>query len=344
VSTRQERGHSYPEPLDQAVRCADHSDGCRGGQRPEPAHHQAGHQHGPSADADRRYLWTAFGLIVAFMAVEVVIGLIAGSLVLLADAGHMVSDAGAIGLALFAMRLASRPAKGAYTYGLKRAEILSALANGGTLLGLGLFFVFEAGTRLVHPPAVSGVPVLVIAIIGVLVNLAATFVLRKADRRSLNVEGSFQHILTDLYAFIGTAVAAVVILLTGFDRADPIASILVAGLMLRAAYGLLRDAGRVLLEAAPAGVRPMEIADAIAERPSVANVHDLHVWEITSGFPALSAHVLVRPGDDCHAVRRDLEQLLGRRFGIEHTTLQVDHETRGGLLHIETAVTEPRSA
>jgi cobalt-zinc-cadmium efflux system protein len=176
-----------------------------------------------------------------------------------------------------------------------------------------------------------------VALAGVAVNLVIAWQLAKAERRSLNLRGSYQHILTDLYAFIGTAVAAVVILLTGFDRADPIASILVAGLMLRAAYGLLRDAGRVLLEAAPAGVRPMEIADAIAERPSVANVHDLHVWEITSGFPALSAHVLVRPGDDCHAVRRDLEQLLGRRFGIEHTTLQVDHVTRQAPITIEPA-------
>jgi cobalt-zinc-cadmium efflux system protein len=176
---------------------------------------------------------------------------------------------------------------------------------------------------------------LAVALAGVAVNLVVTWQLARADRRSLNVRGSYQHVLTDLYAFIGTAVAAAVILVTGFQRADAIASLLVAGLMVRAAWGLLRDAGRVLLEAAPAGVRPQEIARAIADHPSVANVHELHVWEITSGFPALSAHVLVWPGDDCHAVRRDLEQLLDRRFAIEHTTLQIDHAARQGPIRIE---------
>jgi cobalt-zinc-cadmium efflux system protein len=184
---------------------------------------------------------------------------------------------------------------------------------------------------------------LAVALAGVAVNLVITWQLAMAERRSLNLRGSYQHILSDLYAFIGTAAAAVVILLTGFDRADAIASILVAALMARAAYGLLRDAGRVLLEAAPAGVRPQEVAVAMAGHPSVANVHDLHVWEITSGFPALSAHVLVRPGVDCHAVRRDLEQRVAQQFGIEHTTLQVDHVTRQAPITIDPAAT-PRSS
>lgn len=175
---------------------------------------------------------------------------------------------------------------------------------------------------------------LAVAVVGIAVNMLATSQLARAQRKSLNVEGSYQHVLTDLYAFIGTAIAAAVILATGFLRADAIASLFVAALMLRAAYGLVRDAGRVLLEAAPQGMSPSEIGAALAAHPKVVDVHDLHVWEITSGFPALSAHVLVHPGDDCHAVRRELEQLLDERFGIDHTTLQVDHRNERGLLSV----------
>jgi cobalt-zinc-cadmium efflux system protein len=263
------------------------------------------------------------------MAAEVVVGLVAGSLVLIADAAHMVSDAGAIGLTLFAMHLARRPARGAYTFGLKRAEILSALANGGALLGLGLFFVVEGIIRLIAPPAVAGLPVLVVALAGVVVNVAATLALRKADRRSLNVEGSFQHILTDLYAFIGTAVAGVVILTTGFVRADAIASLLVAALMIKAGVGLVRESGRVVLEAAPRGIDPSVVRTAIVDLPGVLGVHELHVWEVTSGFPALSAHVLVDGHSDCHERRAELERLLADRFDIRHSTLQVDHPHAG---------------
>jgi cobalt-zinc-cadmium efflux system protein len=168
--------------------------------------------------------------------------------------------------------------------------------------------------------------VLVVALAGIAVNLLATWQLAKANRENLAVEGSFQHLLTDLYAFIGTAVAAVVILTTGFDRADAIASLLVAGSMLWAAYGLLKDSGRILLEMSPEGMDVEEIGTALASHPHVASLHDLHVWEISSGFTALSARVLVHPGDDCHGIRRELEKLLDERFGIEHTTLQVDHE------------------
>lgn len=298
------------------------------------AHDHGGHRHPVSPDADRTRLAIGLALLVAFMAAEVVAGIVGRSLALLSDAGHMLTDAGALALSLVVIGLAARPPRGGLTYGLKRTEILSGLVNGVTLLVIAALIVYEAIRRLVSPPDVDAGLMLAVALAGVAVNLAITWLLAKAERRSLNVRGSYQHILTDLYAFAGTAVAAVVILLTGFDRADPIASILVAGLMLRAAYALLREAVRVLLEAAPAGLRPQEVAGAMAEHPSVENVHDLHVWEITSGFPALSAHVLVRPGDDCHAVRRDLELLLDQRFGIEHTTLQVDHVNRQGPITI----------
>jgi cobalt-zinc-cadmium efflux system protein len=296
--------------------------------------HEHDHAHGASGEADAKWLTIALGLIVAFMAVEVVAGILAHSLALLTDAAHMLTDAGALLLSLIVIRLVARPAGGNLTFGLKRTEILSAQANGATLLVLAGLVVYEGIHRLVTPPEPAGLVILVVALVGIAVNLAATWSISRANRGSMNVEGSFQHILTDLYAFVATAVAGVVILTTGFDRADAIAALLVAALMLRAAVGILRASGRVLLEAAPEGMSVTEIGLAIAEHPHVANVHDLHVWTIGSGFPALSAHVLVHPGDDCHTIRRELEMLIERRFGIEHTTLQVDHEGERQLLTI----------
>jgi cobalt-zinc-cadmium efflux system protein len=287
--------------------------------------HGHAHAHVVAADADQRKLAIALGLSLVLMVVEVVAGLVAHSLALLSDAGHMLTDAGAIGLSLWAARLALRPARGAMTYGYRRAEILSAQANGVTLLVLAVLIVFEAVRRLFQPPTVEARLILAVALAGVVVNLAATWVLAGAGRRSLNIEGSLQHILTDLYAFAGTAVAAVVILATGFQRADPIASLFVAALMLRAAYGLLRASGRIFLEAAPEGVDVDEVGRALAAQPGVVEVHDLHVWEVTSGFPALSAHVIVEEDGDCHGTRRELERLLHDRFEIDHTTLQVEH-------------------
>jgi cobalt-zinc-cadmium efflux system protein len=273
------------------------------------------------------------------MAVEVTAGVLASSLALLSDAAHMLTDAAALALSLVAARIAQRPAHGAMTYGLGRVEILSAQANGMTLLILGVLIVYDAITRLVSPPHVSGVPVLVVALVGVAVNLLAARILSGGEEdRSLNVEGSYRHILTDLYGFVATAVAAIVIIATGFSRADPIASLLIAALMLRAAYALLMASGRVFMEAAPAGFDPDEIGNILAAQPGVVEVHDLHVWEVTSGFPALSAHVVVRAGDDCHECRRNLQRLLEGRFGVHHTTLQIDHEAAPqGPLQIELA-------
>jgi cobalt-zinc-cadmium efflux system protein len=301
--------------------------------------HAYGHGHVARRGADRRALWIALTLIVGFMAVEVVVGILASSLALLSDAGHMLTDAGAIALSLVALRLAERPARGAMTYGLGRAEILSAQVNGATLLVLGLLVIYEAVRRLADPPAVEGTPVLVVALAGIVVNLVAARVLAGANRESLNVEGSFQHVLNDLFAFIATAVAAVVILATGFSRADAIASLVVAGLMLWSSYRLLKASGRVFLEAAPEGVDPSAIGNTLAAQPGVVEVHDLHVWEVTSGFPALSAHVVVGTDADCHAARRDLERLLEERFDLHHTTLQVEHAEPARLLSIEEGPT-----
>jgi cobalt-zinc-cadmium efflux system protein len=293
-------------------------------------------RHGVSAQADRGKLAIALALIVGFMVVEVAVGIAASSLALLSDAAHMLTDAGAIALALIAARLAQRPAKGQMTFGYKRAEILSAQFNGVTLAVLALLIIYEGIRRLISPPDVVGLALLVVALLGIVVNLAATWILAKANRESLNVEGAFQHILTDLAAFVLTAIAGVVILTTGFHQADGIVSLIVAAIMLRAAYRLLKASGRVFLEAAPEGLDANQIGRALASTPGVTEIHDLHVWEVSSGFPALSAHVLVGRDDDCHERRRQLEALLHDRYRIDHTTLQVDH-ARPQLLSIESA-------
>ncbi len=292
------------------------------------------HSHGVSADADAGKLAVALGLILGLMVLEVTVGVIAHSLALLSDAGHMLTDGAAIGLSLLAARLALRPAKGALTYGLQRVEILSAQANGVTLLILAALITYEAIRRLFDPPHVQAGLILAVALVGVAVNLVATWILARANRQSMNVEGSFQHILTDLYAFIGTAIAAGVILLTSFQRADAIVSLFVAFLMVRSGYGLVKASGRVFLEAAPEGLDPEQIGRALVREPGVVEVHDLHIWEVSTGFPALSAHVLVGRENDCHAARRGLERMLHDEFDLHHTTLQVDHQHRE-LLSIE---------
>jgi cobalt-zinc-cadmium efflux system protein len=298
------------------------------------AHDHHGHTHGVSVDADRGRLLVALALILGLMAGEVIAGILANSLALLSDAGHMLTDAAAIGLSLVAIRLSRRPPGGSMTFGLKRVEILSAQGNGVTLLVLAAVIAIEAVRRLIDPPSVDGGLVLFVALAGIAVNLTATAVLAGANREKLNVEGSYQHVLTDLYAFVGTAVAAILIITTGFERADPIVSMLVACLMLRSAFGLLRDSGRVFLEAAPKGIDPEEIGRRMCRQPGVVEVHDLHVWEVTSEFPALAAHVIVKREADCHLARLELSGLLESEFGIHHTTLQVEHEPER-LLQIE---------
>jgi cobalt-zinc-cadmium efflux system protein len=278
-----------------------------------------------SGRADRRLLGVALGLLLAFMAVEVVFGILANSLALLADAGHMLTDAAALALALAAASLAARPAHGRWTFGFGRVEILAAQVNGITLLLLGAWIVFEAVRRLISPPDVDAGVVAAVAMAGIAINLIVAALLRRARRQSLNVRGAYLHILTDLAAFVGTAVAAGLIVLTGWNGYDAIASLLVAALMLWAAVSLLRESGRIFLEGAPSSAPPADVGRAIAAHPGVVETHDLHVWTVTDGFPALSAHVLVEPGADCHRLRLELERLLHERFAIDHTTLQVEH-------------------
>jgi cobalt-zinc-cadmium efflux system protein len=284
--------------------------------------------HDHSRAKDQRALAIALALIAAFMGFEVAAGIIAGSLALLADAGHMLTDALALAGALVAARLAVRRPGGAWTFGLGRVEILAAQANGITLFVVGLWVVYGAIRRLVTPPDVRGGVVLVVALAGIAVNLVATFVLSRADRESLNVRGAFLHVATDLAAFVGTAIAGALVLTTGWSRFDPIAGLLVAALMLRSAWSLLRESGRIFMEASPAGLDPQAVARELAADADVAEVHDLHVWTVTSGFPALAAHVLVSPDADCHAARRRLQHVLEERFHLHHVTLQVDHVAR----------------
>ena len=259
------------------------------------------------------------------MAGEVVFGLVANSLALLADAGHMLTDAAALGLAIFAASMAARPAHGRWTFGYKRVEVLAAQINGLTLLIIGVWIVYGAVRRLIEPDDVRGGIMLAVALVGILVNGLATLLLSRASRESINVRGAFVHVLNDLAAFVGTAVAGGLILATGWDRFDPIASLFVAALIGWSSWGLLRDSTQIFLESAPAEIDPDEVGREIAASPDVVDVHDLHIWTVTSGFPALSAHVLVKPGADCHAIRRRLEGMLVESFGVDHTTLQVDH-------------------
>src|SRR5215469_12406198 len=288
--------------------------------------HEHGHSHAPGPGADRRYLLTALALLVAFMLGEVITAVLSGSLALLSDAGHMLSDVGAIGGALWAIALAARPPAGKWTFGWKRAEIISAALNGITLLVVAGIVTAEAISRLIHPPAVDGAPVIAVAVAGTIVNVAASWVLVRANRSSLNVEGAFRHVLTDLYGFIGTVIAGIIIVATGFTRADPIASLVVVVLMSRAAWELLRDSGRVLLEAAPEDVDLDEVRAHILRVPHVQDVHDLHAWSVTSGLPALSAHVVTDDScfEDGHAPRLldQLQACLARDFDIEHSTFQ----------------------
>jgi cobalt-zinc-cadmium efflux system protein len=298
-------------------------------------HHHEHHHHAIAPDADRRRLAIALALILGFMVAEVAAGVIAGSLALLSDAAHMLTDAASLALALIAARLAARPPSGRFTFGLGRAEILSAQVNGAALLVLAGVIAIEAVQRLFSPPDVEGGLVLIVGLVGAAVNIAAAWQLARAERRSLNIEGARAHVLTDLYASLGAAASGAVVLLTSFEEADGIAALLVSALMLRSGWSLLRASSAVLLEGSPEGVRTEDVGRALASAPGIVEVHDLHVWEVTSGFSALSAHVLVRPGDDCHARRRELESLLQERFEIEHTTLQVDHEHEDELLDIE---------
>ena len=286
------------------------------------------HEHGNGTrerEGNRRALAIVLVLTATFTVVEVAGGLLTGSLALLADAGHMLSDNLSLGLALFAAWLAGRPATPERSFGYRRAEILAALANGVALVAISIWIFVEATSRLREPTEVLGVPMLAVAALGLAVNAAGAFILSRSGGESLNVEGAMRHVIADALGSVGAMAAAGVIILTGWRYADPLISAAIGILILASSWTLLRDSTNVLLEATPRGLDAKEVGRKMATTEGVTEVHDLHIWTITSGFPALSAHVLVGRHEDCHARRRDLEELLAHEFGISHTTLQVDH-------------------
>jgi cobalt-zinc-cadmium efflux system protein len=283
-------------------------------------HHD--HEHGAG---NRRALAIVLAMTAGFTVVEIIGGLLTGSLALLADAGHMLSDNLSLGLALFAAWLAQRPATPNKSFGYRRAEILAALANGVTLVAVSIWVFVEAYSRLEEPPEVLGTPMLLVAALGLLVNAAGALILYRSGGESLNVEGAMRHVFADALGSVGAIVAAAIIILTGWRYADPLISVAIGFLILGSSWKLLRDSTNILLEATPPDLDATEVGRRMASAEGITEIHDLHIWTITSGFPALSAHVLVGRHEDCHARRRDLEDLLAREYGISHTTLQVDH-------------------
>jgi cobalt-zinc-cadmium efflux system protein len=295
-----------------------------------PTHTHA-HDH---RSASRRALLWVLGLTLAFTVVEVIGGVLTDSLALLADAGHMVSDVFSIGLALVAVTLAQRPASLRRSFGFQRAEIIAAFVNGIALVLVSGWIVWEAIRRLDDPPEILAGWMLAVALAGLAVNATAAAILFRSGGEGLNVEAAFRHVIADLLGSAGVLVAALVILLTGWELVDPLVSIAIAILIVASAWGVLRDSTAILMEQTPSGIDAAAVARAIVDVPGVTSVHDLHVWRITSGFDALSAHVLVGQGEDCHAIRRDVERAIANRFGITHTTLQVDHDAADALIEL----------
>lgn len=281
--------------------------------------------------ADRRYIYFALGLIVAFMVFEVIAAILAGSLALLADAGHMLTDVGALAGALWASHLAARPISARFSFGLKRAEVLAAAINGVTLLVVAALIGVDAVGHLISPHSVQGLALLIVAGVGVLVNLAAVRILARANHSSMSLRGASAHVLTDLYAFTATVIAGAVILEFGFLRADSIASLIVVVLMCRAAGGLLIESGRILLEGTPESVDLELVRRHLTELPDVLAVHEVHAWTLTSNLPVVSAHVIVsdaclRDGSSGKVIDQ-LQECLAGHFDVEHSTFQLEPAT-----------------
>lgn len=296
-------------------------------------HTHEGHSHSHGRGANKRALVVVLAITLTYTVVEVVGGLLTGSLALLADAAHMASDNVALGLALFAFWLSAKPPTPNRSFGYKRTEILAALFNGVTIVAVSLWIFYEAFRRLREPPEILGGWMMAVAVVGLLVNLAGALILNRSAGDNLNMQGALRHVVADLLGSIGVIVAALIILVTGWSYADPLVSAFIGMLILASSYRLLKDSVGILLEGSPPGIDAEEVGRRMVGAEGVREVHDLHIWTVTSGFPALAAHVLVGEDEDCHGRRRDLEALLAEEYGIEHTTLQVDHvgdHTAGG--------------
>ena len=281
-------------------------------------------------------MWWALGINLGLLVAEAVGGILTGSLALLADAGHVLSDAGSIVLALIAARLASLPAAGRRTFGYQRSEVLAALVNGLLLVAVSVAVAVAALGRLSDPPAIDGWGVLALGLLGLAGNLAATIVLARGQREDINLEGVLRHSAADALGSIGVVVAGAFVLLGGSPVIDPIVGLLIAVLILASSWRLIKEPFDVLMEAAPAGMDVDGIGAAICLEEGVRSVHDLHVWTVTSGFGAIAAHVVVAQGADRDLIRRRLELTLREGYGIEHTTLQMEEEASQELLHVES--------
>jgi len=288
--------------------------------------HHHGHSHGAGVTDERRMGW-AFIIIFIFMVIEVIGGLMAGSLALLADAGHMVSDAAALGMSWLALRLGKRAADADRTYGYRRLEVLVAFVNGCTLFAIAAWVVYEAIRRFAAPVEVLGGPMLVVAIVGLLANIVAFLVLNGGNRENLNVRSAWLHVLGDLLGFVVAIIAAGVILLTGWSPIDPILSVLVAVLILKSAFEIVKSSAQILLEGTPPGLDLSVLrADLAAALPAVAEVHHVHAWSLTAEQPMVTLHVRCAPGADPSSIIPAVNQRLKERFGISHSTIQVDPE------------------
>jgi cobalt-zinc-cadmium efflux system protein len=300
-----------------------------------------GHSHGFGAHAlearredSRRRLEVVLGINLVLLVAEAVGGFITGSLAVLADAGHVLSDVGAIVLALIAARLAARPASSRRTFGYQRSEVLAALANGLTLVAVSVFIGIEAIGRLSDPPGIEGGGVLALGVAGLLGNAVATWWLARGEREDINLEGVLRHSFADALGSLGVVIAGAWVIAGGSDIVDPIVGLLISVLVLFSSWRLIKEPFDVLMEAAPADLDVDGMGAAICQVPGVRSVHDLHVWTVTAGFPALSAHVVVARGADRDLILRQLEVELGESFGIEHTTLQIEEEASGGLINL----------
>jgi cobalt-zinc-cadmium efflux system protein len=282
-------------------------------------------------------MWIALAINVAMLAVEAVGGVLTGSLAVLADAGHLLSDVGSLGLALIAAGLASRPAGGRRTFGYQRTEVLAALVNGLLLVGVGAGIAIAAIGRLGDPPSIDAGGVLALGLLGLAGNVAATLVLARGHREDINLEGALRHSAADALGSLGVIVTGAFVLAGGSSIVDPLAGLLIAGLVLASSWRLIKEPFDVLMEAAPADVDVDAVGAAICAVEWVRSVHDLHVWTVTSGFGAIAAHVVVARDCDRDLTRRRLEVMLAERFGIDHTTLQMEEEAEGGLLRVENA-------
>jgi cobalt-zinc-cadmium efflux system protein len=282
-------------------------------------------------------MWWALGINLGLLVAEAIGGFLTGSLALLADAGHVLSDAGSIVLALIAARLATLPAAGRRTFGYQRSEVLAALVNGLLLVVVSVAVAIAAIGRFSDPPEIDGWGVLALGVLGLAGNVAATIVLARGQREDINLEGVLRHSVADALGSIGVVIAGAVVLLGGSPIVDPIVGLLIAVLILASSWRLIKEPVDVLMEAAPAGVDVDGIGAAICTEEGVRSVHDLHVWTVTAGFGAIAAHVVVAQGADRDLIRRRLELTLREAYGIEHTTLQMEEEASQDLLHVESA-------